>query len=127
MKIIKFLKDNFLYNIIISSLIFNIILGIEWFNMNKHINNMKLRAIDMPLVECYGWQDIEFILFKRELENLYSDGTLELDYKSCEMMADDLADYIYEKYPHRDFVITVSEDGENGAICHYPRNSNGVH
>ena len=63
MKIIKFLKDNFLYNIIISSLIFNIILGIEWFNMNKHINNMKLRAIDMPLVECYGWQDIEFILF----------------------------------------------------------------
>ena len=35
----------------------------EWFNMNKHINDMKLRALDMPLVECYGWQDIEFILF----------------------------------------------------------------
>ena len=41
-------------------------------------------------------REIEFILFKRELERLYSEGTLELDYKSCEMMADDLADYIYE-------------------------------
>ncbi len=72
-------------------------------------------------------RDIEFILFKRELENLYSDGTLELDYKSYEMMADDLADYIFEKYPLRDFVIKISEDGANGTICHYPKISNGVH
>ena len=63
MKIIKYFKENFLYNIMVSSLIFNIILGVEWFNMNKKFNNMKLRAIDMPLVECYHWQDIEFILF----------------------------------------------------------------
>jgi|TARA_R110002110_G_scaffold246703_4_gene463137 hypothetical protein len=72
-------------------------------------------------------REIEFILFKRELESLYQDGILELDYKSCEMMSDDLADYIYENYSHRDFVITVSEDGENGAICHYPKNENGIH
>jgi hypothetical protein len=73
-------------------------------------------------------RDIEFILFKRELERLYSDGILELDYKSCEMMADDLADYIYEKYPRRNFVIEISEDGENGAICHYPADEiTGVH
>ena len=73
-------------------------------------------------------RDIEFILFKRELERLYSDGILELDYKSCEMMADDLADYIYKKYPRRNFLIEISEDGENGAICHYPADEiNGVH
>jgi hypothetical protein len=73
-------------------------------------------------------RDIEFILFKRELERLYSDGILELDYKSCEMMADDLADYIYNKYPRRNFLIEISEDGENGAICHYPADEiNGVH
>jgi hypothetical protein len=73
-------------------------------------------------------RDIEFILFKREIERLYSDGILELDYKSCEMMADDLADYIYKKYPRRNFLIEISEDGENGAICHYPADEiNGVH
>ncbi len=71
-------------------------------------------------------RDIEFIQFKRWLENLYQ-STLELDYKSCEMIADDLSEYIYEKYPHRSFTITVSEDGENGAVCSYESNNNGVH
>ena len=64
-------------------------------------------------------RDIEFILFKRELEGLYTNGTLQLDYRSCEMMADDLADYIKVNYPGRHLVITVSEDGENGATCYY--------
>ena len=76
-------------------------------------------------------RDIEFILFKRELERLYSEGDegsiLELDYKSCEMIADGLSEYIYEKYPHRSFTITVSEDGENGAVCSYASKNNGVH
>ena len=72
-------------------------------------------------------KEIEFILFKREIERLYSEGTLELDYKAYEMMADDLAVYIYKKYPHRAFIITVSEDGENGAICTYQATNSGVH
>jgi len=71
-------------------------------------------------------RDIEFILFKNELENLYTESTLELDYKSCEMMADDLSEYIYDKYPGRNFQITVSEDGENGAICTYPVKDSNV-
>lgn len=66
-------------------------------------------------------RDIEFIQFKRELENLYKDGLLQLDFKSCEMMSDDLANYIQDKYPNRDLIITVSEDSENGATCHYPK------
>jgi hypothetical protein len=65
-------------------------------------------------------RDIEFILFKRELEGLYAEGTLQLDYKSCEMLADDLADYIQDKYPGRHLKISVSEDNENGAECFYP-------
>lgn len=63
-------------------------------------------------------RDIEFILFKRELESLY-DGLLELNYKSCEMLCDDLSDYIMKTYPGRRLTITVSEDGENGATCYY--------
>jgi hypothetical protein len=66
-------------------------------------------------------RDIEFIQFKRWLENLYSQGTLELDYKSCEMLSDDLYDQIAARYPDRDIEITVSEDGENGATIYYNR------
>ena len=64
-------------------------------------------------------RDIEFIQFKRWLENLYSQGTLALDYKSCEMLSDDLYEEIATRYPNRDFEITVSEDGENGATIYY--------
>ena len=35
-------------------------------------------------------REIEFIQFKRWLEKLYSEKTLQLDYKSCEMISDDL-------------------------------------
>ena len=72
-------------------------------------------------------RDIEFILFKRELEGLYTEGTLQLDYKSCEMMADELSEYVYTQYPGRDFVITVSEDLENGAVCSYPKKEEYKH
>ena len=64
-------------------------------------------------------RDIEFIQFKRWLENLYRDGTLQLDYKSCEMMSDDLYVQIATKYPNRSVWIEVAEDGENGALIKY--------
>lgn len=64
-------------------------------------------------------RDIEFIQFKRWLENLYKGGTLALDYKSCEMMADDLYLQIAAKYPGRSVWIEIAEDGENGALIKY--------
>ena len=64
-------------------------------------------------------RDIEFIQFKRWLENLYKEGTLQLDYKSCEMMSGDLFDAISNKYPGREIWIEVSEDGENGSFIKY--------
>jgi hypothetical protein len=64
-------------------------------------------------------RDIEFIQFKRWLQKLYESGTLQLDYKSCEMMADDLYIQIATKYPDRSIEIEVSEDGENGALIKY--------
>ena len=68
-------------------------------------------------------RDIEFILFKRWLEGLYN-GTLELDYKSCEMMADELAKTIQARYPGRQLTIEVSEDGENGCLITYEKQTN---
>ena len=64
-------------------------------------------------------RDIEFIQFKRWLENLYKEGTMTLDYKSCEMMSDELYDIITQKYPGREVWIEVSEDGENGSFIKY--------
>jgi len=66
-------------------------------------------------------RDVEFIQFKRWLEKLYSSdqGVLSLDYKSCEMMSDDLYDTISQKYPGREVWIEVSEDGENGSFIKY--------
>ena len=45
-------------------------------------------------------REVEFILFKRELEKQYDNGTLQLDYKSCEMMADDIADSVSRVGPY---------------------------
>lgn len=64
-------------------------------------------------------RDIEFIQFKRWLERLYAMDTLQLDYKSCEMISDELAAQINARYPERKIIIDVSEDGENGSISEY--------
>jgi hypothetical protein len=64
-------------------------------------------------------RDIEFIQFKRWLQNLYANGTLELNYKSCEMIADDVYMQIAARYPDRAVWIEVAEDGENGALIKY--------
>lgn len=64
-------------------------------------------------------RDIEFILFKRELEGLYKAATLQVDFKSCEMLAEDLITYISSKYIGRKISVEVNEDGENGAILSY--------
>ena len=83
-------------------------------NPHRHIFHFRVWA-DV----VHNDRDIEFIQFKRWLENLYRDNTLQLDYKSCEMMADDLYIQIASRYPSRAVWIEVSEDGENGALIKY--------
>ena len=82
---------------------------------HRHIFHFRV-CIDV----LHNDRDIEFIQFKRWLENLYATGTVQLDYKSCEMMADDLYIKIAERYPDRSVTIEVSEDGENGCSIIYP-------
>ena len=90
-------------------------------NPHRHIFHFRV-SIDV----FHNDRDIEFIQFKRWLENLYS-GTgpnnenrvLELNYKSCEMIADDLYVQIAARYPNRAVSIEVSEDGENGCSIDY--------
>ena len=81
---------------------------------HRHMFHFKI-AIEV----FHDDREIEFIQFKRWLENLYGKGVLELDYKSCEMMADDLYTEIAGRYPDRAVWIEVAEDGENGALIKY--------
>tara|TARA_B100000941_G_scaffold230754_1_gene173167 strand:- start:230 stop:673 length:444 start_codon:yes stop_codon:yes gene_type:complete len=81
---------------------------------HRHIFHFKV-AIQV----FHDDRDIEFIQFKRWIEDMYSEGTLKLDYKSCEMISDDLYVQITKKYPGRNVEIDVSEDGENGSHAVY--------
>ena len=81
---------------------------------HRHIFHFRV-TIDV----FHNDRDIEFIQFKRWLENLYKDSILALDYKSCEMIADDLYIQIAARYPNRAVTIEVSEDGENGCVIDY--------
>ena len=83
---------------------------------HRHIFKFKVQ------IEVYhDDRDIEFFIFKRWLESLYADNILELDFKSCEMISDELARQIKDKYSQRWLAIDVSEDGENGSHTEYPR------
>lgn len=78
---------------------------------HRHIFHFKV-AIEV----FHDDRDIEFIQFKRWLENFYKGAILALDFKSCEMIAEELYSQIASRYPGREVWIDVSEDGENG--CH---------
>jgi len=64
-------------------------------------------------------RDIEFIIFKRWLESLFDDKVMQMDYKSCEMLGEELIEHIVKQYPNRNVSVEVSEDGENGAIVYH--------
>lgn len=76
-------------------------------------------------------RDLEFIQCKRWCEKLYTAGTIELDHKSCEMIAKDLETQLRANYPavrmvDRYIEVTISEDGENGATLRSPGKPNEV-
>ena len=88
---------------------------------HRHIFHFRVR-----IEVFHDDRDIEFIQFKRWLERLYQNidsnsSVLDLDYKSCEMIADDLYKEISAKYPSRFVEIDVAEDGENGCSIFYPQ------
>ncbi len=83
---------------------------------HRHIFHFRV-SIDV----WHNDRDIEFIQFKRWCESLYAgdSAVLELNHKSCEMIADDLYLQIAARYPNRAVTIDVSEDGENGCEITY--------
>lgn len=64
-------------------------------------------------------RDIEFIQLRRKILDVYSTKQLELDYKSCEMMSDDLYKLLTSWYPGVEIRIDISEEGINGSYTEY--------
>jgi hypothetical protein len=64
-------------------------------------------------------RELEFHQVLNYCESLYKDNHLEIDYKSVEMLADDLYLQLANKYPDRFIAIEVSEDGECGCRIEY--------
>lgn len=83
-------------------------------NPHRHMFHFRVR-----ISVQHDDREIEFIQFKRWLESLYSGDVLKLNYKSCEMIADDMLSQIIGRHPGRKIEIEVSEDGENGGILQY--------
>ena len=89
--------------------------GVE-FLKDEHRHIFKLKV----WIEVFhNDRDVEFILFKRFVQSSIQEN--KFDFKSCEMISDDLQKLIATKYPKRDIKIEVSEDGENGSYKEYDK------
>ena len=82
---------------------------------NKHRHLFKFKV---QIEIFHGDREIEFHQFLNYCESLF-ESQVDIDYKSVEMLSDDLYVAIAEKYPMRNMVIDISEDGECGCSISY--------
>lgn len=84
---------------------------------NKHRHLFKFRV---EIEIFHNDRELEFHQALNYCESLYQ-NQLDIDYKSVEMLADDLYIHLAAKYPERYMAIEVSEDGECGCRIEYNR------
>jgi hypothetical protein len=84
---------------------------------NKHRHLFKFR-IHIQVV--HNDRELEFHQVLNYCESLFEDRVIDIDFKSVEMLADDLYDKLAIKYPGRRMMIEISEDAENGCLIEYP-------
>lgn len=81
---------------------------------HRHLFNVKV------YIEVFNNErDIEFILFKRYIENLIKQKNM--GGMSCETISDNLHRIISLDYPEREIWIEVNEDNENGSYKEYDK------
>ena len=82
---------------------------------HKHRHLFKFRV---EIEIFHNDRELEFHQVLNYCESLYQ-NQLDIDYKSVEMLADDLYMHLVAKYPERCIAIEVSEDGECGCRIEY--------
>lgn len=61
-------------------------------------------------------RELEFIKVKHRCLKYFADDFIDIDYKSCEMLCEDLYhELAYDYGKDRTYIISCYEDGENGA------------
>lgn len=73
--------------------------------------------IQLVIEVSHNNRDIEFIQCKRWLESQFKEDIIQLNYKSCEMIGEEIVEAVRKKYPDSTYIrAEVFEDGENGAL-----------
>jgi len=83
---------------------------------NKHRHLFKF---NIQIEIFHNDRELEFHQFLNYCESLFDTKQIDIDYKSVEMLADDLYIKLADRYPGRDMIISVSEDGECGCQIEY--------
>lgn len=87
------------------------------FLRSTHRHKFKFRA---EVQVFHDDRDIEFFMLQEDLmNNVWQEDNTDFDYKSCEMLARDVVNYIIQQYPGCSVKVDCSEDGENGATVNY--------
>ena len=81
---------------------------------HRHIFSFKI-SISVE----HNDREIEFHMFKKEIENYLKGWPKNLKGTSCEMMAEQINDFINTKYKERKVIIEASEDKENGVTLEF--------
>ena len=88
------------------------------FLKNEHRHLFKFKVW---LEVFHNDRDVEFIMFKRDIQLFIDTLNDNLQEKSCEMISNTIAKNVQEYYAGRDIKIEVSEDGENGSEYYYSK------
>jgi len=83
---------------------------------NKHRHLFKF---NIQIEIFHNDRELEFHQFLNYCESLFDTNQIDIDYKSVEMLSDDIYVKLADRYPGRDMIISVSEDGECGCLIEY--------
>ena len=96
----------------------------DWDDVSFLANEHRHKFGFKVWVEVFGNnREREFIQEKRFMERLYGNEVLDLNSKSCEMIAEDLYGQLAERYKNenREIWIEINEDNENGCFIQFDR------
>lgn len=63
-------------------------------------------------------RELEYFMVRNVIDKFIgNDG--QMNHKSCEMIAEDILEFLIQTYPKRSIEVDVSEDNENGSVVKY--------
>jgi hypothetical protein len=80
---------------------------------NRHRHLFKFKV---TIAVTHNEREIEYHQFLNALQSFYEEGVLDMNNRSCESIANELASWVHRKHPDRDLEVEVAEDGECGSV-----------